>query len=134
MVSPYRLMKMPFMAKKYYNKKGKNRKHLFVRAPLKTLPEYVRLQTPVRPRQEHRFEVSVIAVRPWFLQCQRALSENGAYLKHAQVPFVMPVIARGKKETKNNPAGGTRKYRHWKTSGFDRYEMTTKVKGKTMKT
>ena len=46
----------------------------------------------------------------------------------------MPVIARGKKETKNSPAGGTRKYRHWKKSGFDHYEMTTKVKGKTMKT
>jgi len=75
------------------------------------------------------------------LKCQLLLLDRGfysvsviSYLKHAQVPFVMPVIARGKKETKNSPAGGTRKYRHWKTSGFDRYVMTMKVKGKTMKT
>jgi putative transposase len=46
----------------------------------------------------------------------------------------MPVILRGKEKTKNSPAGGTRKYRDWKTSGFDQYEMTTKVKGKTVKT
>ena len=75
------------------------------------------------------------------LQCQLLLLDRGfysvsviSYLKHAQVPFVMPVMARGKKETKSSPAGGTRKYRHWKKSGFDHYEMTTKVKGKTMKT
>jgi len=43
-----------------------------------------------------------------------------SHLKHAQAPFVMPVIIRGKKETKEQPAGGTRKYRNWKKSGFDR--------------
>ena len=75
------------------------------------------------------------------VKCQLLLLDRGfysvsviSYLKKAQVPFVMPVIARGKKETKNSPAGGTRKYRYWKKSGFDCYEMKTKVKGKEMKT
>jgi putative transposase len=71
------------------------------------------------------------------LKCQLLLLDRGfysvsviSYLKHAQVPFVMPVICRGKKETKDQPAGGTRKYRHWKKSGFDRYELTSKKDGK----
>jgi len=75
------------------------------------------------------------------LKCKLLLLDRGfysvgviSYLKHAQVPFVMPVICRGRKATKDQPAGGTRKYRDWKTSGFDRYEMMTKVKGKESKT
>ncbi len=46
----------------------------------------------------------------------------------------MPVIIRGKKATKDQEAGGTRKYRDWKKSGWDRYELKTKVKRKEMKT
>ena len=57
-----------------------------------------------------------------------------SYLKHARIPFVMPIIARGKKATKHSPAGGTRKYRDWKKSGFDRYELKTKEKGQEKKT
>jgi len=75
------------------------------------------------------------------LKCKLLLLDRGfysvsviSYLKHAQVPFVMPVICRGRKETKDQPAGGTRKYRHWKKSGFDRYELKTKIKGKESKT
>jgi len=75
------------------------------------------------------------------LKCKLLLLDRGfysvsviSYLKHALVPFVMPVICRGKKETKDQPAGGTRKYRNWKKSGFDKYELKTKVKGKETKT
>jgi len=75
------------------------------------------------------------------LRCKLLLLDRGfysvsviSYLKHAQVPFVMPVIARGKKATKNQEAGGTRKYRNWKKSGYDRYELKTKVKGVEKKT
>jgi len=75
------------------------------------------------------------------LKCQLLLLDRGfysvsviSYLKHAQVPFVMPVIMRGRKATKDQPAGGTRKYQHWKRGGFDRYELKTKVKGKEVKT
>ena len=75
------------------------------------------------------------------LKCKLLLLDRGfysvsviSYLKHAQVPFVMPVICRGRKATKDQPAGGTRKYRNWKKSGFDRYELKTKVKGKESKT
>lgn len=57
-----------------------------------------------------------------------------SYLKHAQVPFMMPVVIRGKKATKTSPAGGTRKYASWKTSGFDKYEMSTIKNKKTVKT
>jgi len=57
-----------------------------------------------------------------------------SYLKHAQVPFMMPVIIRGKKATKNSPAGGTRKYASWKKSGFDKYEISTKKNGKKTST
>jgi len=48
-----------------------------------------------------------------------------SYLKHAQVPFLMPVVIRGKKATKHSPAGGTRKYASWKQCGFDTYTITT---------
>ncbi len=75
------------------------------------------------------------------LRCQLLLLDRGfysvsviSYLEHAQVPFVMPVIIRGKKATKDQTAGGTRKYRDWKKSGWDRYELKTKVKGKETKT
>ena len=75
------------------------------------------------------------------LKCKLLLLDRGfysvnviSYLKHAQVPFVMPVIIRGRKATKDQPAGGTRKYRNRKKSGFDRYEIKTKVKGKESKT
>jgi len=75
------------------------------------------------------------------LKCRLLLLDRGfysvnviSYLKHAQVPFVMPVVIRGKKATEDQPAGGTRKYRNWKKSGFDRYEIKTKVKGKDVKT
>jgi len=44
------------------------------------------------------------------------------------------VIKRGQKATKEQLASGTRKYQYWKRSGFDRYELKTKVKGKEMKT
>ena len=75
------------------------------------------------------------------LKCKLLLLDRGfysvsviSYLKHVQVPFVMPVIIRGKKATKEQPAGGTRKYRDWKKSGWDKYELKTKVKGKETKT
>ena len=75
------------------------------------------------------------------LKCELLLLDRGfysvsviSYLKHAQIPFVMPVIKRGRKATKEQPAGGTRKYQDWKRSGFDRYELKTKVKGKERKT
>jgi hypothetical protein len=57
-----------------------------------------------------------------------------SYLKHAQVPFMMPVVIRGKKATKESPAGGTRKYASWKKSGFDKYEISTKKNGKKTST
>ncbi len=75
------------------------------------------------------------------LRCKLLLLDRGfysvsviSYLKHAQVPFVMPVIIRDKKATKDQEAGGTRKYRDWKKSGWDWYELKTKVKGKETKT
>jgi putative transposase len=70
------------------------------------------------------------------LKCGLLLVDRGfysvsviSYLKHAQVPFMMPVVIRGKKATKNTLAGGTRKYASWKKSGFDKYEIST-VKNK----
>jgi putative transposase len=66
------------------------------------------------------------------MKCGLLLVDRGFYsvrviscLKHAQVPFMMAVVIRGKKATKHSPAGGTRKYASWKKGGFERYEMTT---------
>jgi putative transposase len=57
-----------------------------------------------------------------------------SYLKHAQVPFLMPVVIRGKKATKTSSAGGTRKYASWKKGGFDKYEMSTMKNKKKVST
>jgi len=75
------------------------------------------------------------------IECGLLLVDRGfysvsviSYLKHALVPFVMPVVIRGKKGTKNSPAGGTRKYASWKKSGFDKYEMSTMKNKKKVST
>jgi hypothetical protein len=75
------------------------------------------------------------------VRCSLLLIDRGfysvsviSYLKHAQIPFLMPIVIRGKKATKNQLAGGTRKYQNWKKSGFDCYEIKTKIKGKDAKT
>ena len=64
------------------------------------------------------------------LQCSLLLLDRGfygaetiSYLKKIQQPFIMPMVIRGRKKTKKQPAGGTRKYADWKTSGWDIYEL-----------
>jgi putative transposase len=37
----------------------------------------------------------------------------------------MPLVIRGKKKTKNSPAGGTRRYADKKSQFWDRYELTS---------
>jgi putative transposase len=50
------------------------------------------------------------------VSCKLLLVDRGfysveaiSYMKHAQIPFVTPLVIRGKEATKNSPAGGTRK-------------------------
>ena len=75
------------------------------------------------------------------IECGLLLIDRGfysvsviSYLKHALVPFVLPVVIRGKKKTKHSPDGDTRKYASWKKSGFDKYEMSTMKNKKKVST
>jgi hypothetical protein len=47
------------------------------------------------------------------------------YLQCAKVPFLMPVVVRGKKGTKDVPAGGTRVFAQWKKSGWGQHTIRT---------
>jgi len=53
------------------------------------------------------------------------------YLQAARYPFLMPVIARGKKADKPGGPSGTQVYQYWKKGGFDEYTLKeTGKKGK----
>src|SRR5262245_39253222 len=45
-------------------------------------------------------------------------------LQAARVPFLMPAIARGRKPTATQPAGGTRRFLYCKKSGWYTYQVT----------
>jgi putative transposase len=45
------------------------------------------------------------------------------YLQRARYPFLMPVIARGKKADKPGGPSGTRVYQYWNKGGFDEYTL-----------
>lgn len=56
------------------------------------------------------------------------------YLKAARYPFLMPVIARGKKADKPGGPSGTRVFQYWNKGGFDEYTLKeTGTKGKKAK-
>ena len=59
-------------------------------------------------------------IRPKLLLLDRGFYSVGVirHLQAARVPFVMPAIARGRKETKGQPATGTRAFASWKRSGW----------------
>jgi putative transposase len=47
------------------------------------------------------------------------------YLQAARCPFLMPVIARGRKPEKGKPATGTRAFAAWKKSGWSSHTVKT---------
>ncbi|MDR3108770.1 MAG: hypothetical protein LBU65_03660 [Planctomycetaceae bacterium] len=51
-----------------------------------------------------------------------------SYLKKVRQPFLMPLVIRGKKGTKNNAATGTRKYAAMKKQFWDWYRLTMRRK------
>jgi len=46
------------------------------------------------------------------------------YLQRARTPFIMPVIARGRKARPGKPAAGTRAFYGWKRSGWGRHTLS----------
>lgn len=74
-----------------------------------------------------------LKVRPELLLLDRGFWTVGVirYLKAAHYPFLMPVIARGKKADKPGGPSGTRVYQYWNKGGFDEYTLKeTGSKGK----
>lgn len=67
-----------------------------------------------------------VGVRPALLLLDRGFYSVGVirYLQAARVPFVMPVVCRGRKA--NHPAGpsGTNVFRYWNRSGWGEYTLT----------
>lgn len=56
------------------------------------------------------------------------------YLKSARVPFLMPVIRRGRKPKNGKPATGTRAFAQWKKSGWSMHTLKTSKATKYGKT
>jgi Transposase DDE domain len=52
------------------------------------------------------------------------------YLQAARYPFIMPVIARGRRQSAEQAASGTQAFFCWKRSGWSRYTLTSKEKTK----
>ena len=66
------------------------------------------------------------------VKCRLLLLDRGfysvaviGYLKSARVPFLMPVIRRGRKPTRGKPASGTRAFAQWKKSGWSTHTLKT---------
>ncbi len=74
-----------------------------------------------------------LGVQPELLLLDRGFFSVGVirYLKAAHYPFLMPVIARGKKADQPGGPSGTRAYQYWNKGGFDEYVL--KESGKKAK-
>jgi putative transposase len=74
-----------------------------------------------------------LEVRPGLVLLDRGFWSVGVirYLKAAHYPFLMPVIARGKKADKPGGPSGTMAFQYWQKGGFDEY--TLKETGKAGK-
>jgi len=66
------------------------------------------------------------------VKCRLLLLDRGfysvaviRYLQSARCPFLMPVIARGRKAARGKPAGGTRVFAAWKKSGWSTHTLKT---------
>ena len=75
------------------------------------------------------------------VKCRLLLLDRGfysvaviRYLQSARCPFLMPVIARGRKAKKGKPAGGTRSFASWKKSGWSTHTLKTSKATKYGKT
>jgi Transposase DDE domain len=66
-----------------------------------------------------------LGVRPELLLLDRGFWSVGVlrYLKAAHYPFLMPVIARGRKAQQRGGPSGTRVYQYWNKGGFDEYTL-----------
>jgi Transposase DDE domain len=76
---------------------------------------------------------SRVAVRPALLLLDRGSWSVGVirYLQAARRPFLMPVIARGRKAKGRRAAGGTRVFWGWRRGGWGRYTLQETGGGRT---
>lgn len=74
-----------------------------------------------------------LGVKPCLLLLDRSFwcVDVMRYLMCARVPFLIPVVRRGKKPTRRQKATGTYEFYARKRSGFDRYTLTSHRGGKT---
>lgn len=90
--------------------------------------------TPV-PRGERMEEVVrrlLRMARAEGVKCRLLLLDRGfysvaviRYLQSARVPFLMPVVQRGRKPKQGKPATGTRAFAAWKKSGWSTHTLKT---------
>ena len=66
------------------------------------------------------------------VKCRLLLLDRGfysvaviRYLQAARVPFLMPVVRRGRKPNKGKPATSTREFAQWKKSGWSTHTLKT---------
>lgn len=99
--------------------------------------------TPVRrgERMEEVVRRLLRQARAEGVQCRLLLLDRGfysvaviGYLKSARIPFLMPVIRRGRKPTHSKPATGTRALAQWKKSGWAMHTLKTSKATKYGKT
>jgi putative transposase len=66
-----------------------------------------------------------LQVKPKLLLLDRGFWTVGVlrYLKAAHLPFLMPVIARGKKAGRPGGPSGSRVFQYWNKGGFDQYTL-----------
>jgi Transposase DDE domain len=75
-----------------------------------------------------------LEIKPGLLLLDRGFWSVGVirYLQAARYPFLMPVIARGKKADKPGGPSGTQVFQYWQKGGFSKYTLKeTGKKGKT---
>lgn len=75
-----------------------------------------------------------LSIKPGLLLLDRGFWTIGVirYLKAAHYPFLMPVIARGKKAEQPGGPSGTRVFQYWNKGGWTEYTLKeTGAKGKT---
>ena len=79
-------------------------------------------------------QLSRIGVKPRYVLVDRGFwgVEVIRYLQAARVPFLMPVVFRGRKADHPRGPSSTRVYQAWKRSGWDRYTLRNDQKRTAM--
>jgi len=133
----------------YHGRPHRDLKEIYRSQPKKGTSHFHAYATCYVVRKGHRFTIALTPVRRGEpmedvlrrllrqarsegVKCKLLLLDRGfysvaviRYLQTARCPFLMPVIARGRKPKQGRPAGGTRAFAAWKKSGWSRHTLKT---------